>query len=87
MTNYGIFFLYGPRDFASPQQFQNQYDIYVEAFDSDNHRLFPSDNWVVEIESDVSFLKVLKRSSQQFLLYHHPKFKGAVKIFENFNEK
>ena len=58
----------------------NQYDIYVEAFDSDNHRLFPSDNWVVEIESDVSFLKVLERSSNGSFIRGSPLKVGDTEI-------
>ena len=58
----------------------NQYDIYVEAFDSDNHRLFPSDNWVVEIESDSSFLEVLERSSNGSFVQGRPLKVGDTEI-------
>ena len=40
----------------------NHYDIFVEAYDSDNHKLFPSDNWVVKIDADKTYFRELGRS-------------------------
>ena len=58
----------------------NKYDIFVEVFDSDNHRLFPSENWVVKLEVESAFFKVSERAANGSFIQGTPVKFGVAEV-------
>ena len=58
----------------------NKYEIFVEVFDSDNHRLFPSTNWVVKLEVDSAFFKVSERAANGSFIHGSPVKFGVAEV-------
>ena len=56
------------------------YDLFVEVFDSDNHRLIPSENWVIELEVNHNFFKVLNRSDNGSFIHGSPINVGITEV-------
>ena len=58
----------------------NWYDINVEVFDSDNHRLIPSENWLIELEVNPNFFEVLNRSDNGAFIHGSPITVGITEV-------